>query len=157
VPDLETLLPLEPGRTDSLDWFIASCLTAGGLWDSPRTSDGIDNNDRVLERGPNVLRVYGRIWDIAQTLHTFWLETARDDERDRFGWFLYFDVAASSARRARNALDNYSNPDDIDWHARLAGEATVRGDALAIVPGATRVLVRESSGPRSPFIKSHRD
>jgi hypothetical protein len=146
VADLEALLPIEPGRTDALDWFIGSCLSDGGLWDSPRTSDGIIV-ERVLERTSNVLRVCGRIWNIEQTLHTFWLEIARDGEQDRFGWFLYFDVAESSARRARNAIDNHAVPDDIEWHARLAGEATVQGDALAIVPGSTRVLVRDMPEP----------
>lgn len=147
MADLEALLPLAPGRTDSLDWFIGSCLTDGGPWASPRTSDGISNVDRVLERGPDVLRVCGRIWNIEQTLHTFWLEIARHGEQDRFGWFLYFDVAESSARRARNALDNHDVPNDIEWHARLAGEAMVQGDALAIVSGSTRVLVRDMPEP----------
>jgi hypothetical protein len=140
---LEVLLPFEPGRTDVLDWFIGSCLSAGGLWDSPRTSDGIDAVHRVFERAPDVVRVCGRIWHIAQTLHTFWLEVVRDSEQDRFGWFLYFDVAETSARRARNALDNHEIPDDIEWHSKLAGEAGVQDDALVIIPGSTRVLVRD--------------
>ena len=145
--DLATLLALEPGRSDALDWFVGNCLSDAGIWDSPRTSDGIQAIERVLERGPNVLRVCGRIWDIDQTLHTFWLEIARDDEGERFGWFLYFDVAESSARRARNALDNYSRADDIAWHAKLTGEATIQGDTLVIVPGSTRVLVRDMPEP----------
>lgn len=146
---LSALLPLEPNRTDALDWFIGSCLTDGGLWDSPRTSDGIRNVDRVLERSPDVLRVCGRIWDIAQTLHTFWLEIARGDERDQFEWFLYFDVAETSERRARNAFDNHSLADEIEWHAKLTGEAMLRGETLAIVTGSTRVLVRDSGTRRS--------
>jgi hypothetical protein len=138
--DLETLLPLEP--VDALDWFVGSCLADGGLWESPRTSDGISNIDRVIERTPDALRVCGRIWNIAQTVHTFWLEIARD--HDRFCWFLYFDIAESSSRRGRNAIDNHAVPDDIEWVAQIAGEAIVESDALAIVPGSTRVLVRDT-------------
>jgi hypothetical protein len=140
--DLQSLLPLEP--VDALDWFVGSCLADAGLWESPRTSDGISNIDRVIERTPDALRVCGRIWNIAQTIHTFWLEIARDN--DRFCWFLYFDIAESS-RRARNAVDNQAVPDEIEWVARIAGEATVEADALAIVPGSTRVLVRDMLEP----------
>ena len=75
--DLQALLSLEPGHTDALDWFISSCLYDGGIWESPRTSDGI-HSTRVLAHASDELRVYGRIWELDQSLHTFWLELKRD-------------------------------------------------------------------------------
>ena len=145
--DLAELLSLEPGRTDALDWFVGSCLCDGGLWNSPRTSDGIQGIERVFERAPDGLRVCGRIYEIAQTLHTFWLELKRDASGDRVAWLLYFDVAETSARRARNALEDHDRPEDIEWRAKLAGEATVQDGVLTIVPGSTRVLVRDMPEP----------
>jgi hypothetical protein len=128
---------------DALDWFIGSCLCDGCVWDSPRTSDGISGIERVLERGPDTLRVSGRIWEIDQTLHEFWVELQPDGESDRFAWFLFFDVAEDSARRARTALSSHDRAEDISWSATLAGEATVQDGALTIVPGSTRVLLRD--------------
>lgn len=140
--DLQSALSFEPGRTGALDWFIGSCLYDGGIWDSPRTSDGI-HSIRVLEHASDELRVCGRIWEIDQSLHTFWLELRRDGAGDRFALFLYFDVIETSARRAQNALDSHDNPEDVQWRAKLAGEATVQDDKLTIGPGSTRVLVRD--------------
>jgi hypothetical protein len=139
--DLTAMFPPEPGRSDALGWFIGSCLCAGGVWESPRTSDGIQGIDRVFERAPDVLRVRGRIFEIDQALHAFWLELARHASGDRVAWSLYFDVAEASPRRARNALDRSDRPDDIEWRAKVTGEATVEGGVLTIVTGSTRVLV----------------
>lgn len=156
--DLQSLLSLEPGRTDALDWFIGSCLYDGGIWESPRTSDGI-HSVRVLEDASDKLRVCGRIWEIDQSLHSFWLELERDGAADRFAWFLYFDVIETSARRARHAHESHDNPEDIEWRARVVGEATVQVDKLTIGPGSTRVEVRgipesepaeQGEGPSEP-------
>jgi len=144
--DLQSLLSLEPGRTDALDWFIGSCLYDGGIWQSPRTSDGI-HSIRVLEHASDELRVCGRIWEIDQSLHTFWLELKRDGDGDRFAWFLYFDVIETSARRARNAHDSHDKPEDVEWRAKVVGEATIQGDKLTIVPSSTRVLVQDMPDP----------
>jgi hypothetical protein len=59
---LLALISVEPGFTDALDWFIGSCLCEGGIWDDPRASDGVAI-ERVLERGPDTLRVAGGIWE----------------------------------------------------------------------------------------------
>ena len=96
--DVLALISVELGRTDALDWYIGSCLCEGGIWEHPRTSDGI-SAIRVLERGPDTLRVAGHIGEINQSLHTFWLELKRNDVTDRFAWVLYFDVIETSARR----------------------------------------------------------
>ena len=145
--DLIALLPLEPGRTDALDWFIGSCLYAGCVWDSLRTSDGIQRIERVLERSQDKLRVSGRIYEIDQTLHPFWLELKRDGEADGFVWCLYFDIAEASARRVESALTIHEGGEDMDWRAKLFGEATVEDGALTIVSGSTRVLVRDMPEP----------
>jgi hypothetical protein len=145
--DLLALISVEPGRTDALDWFIGSCLCEGGIWESPRTSDGINAIERVLERGPAALRVAGRIWEIDQSLHTFWLELKRNDGSDRFAWSLYFDVIETSARRARNALSSHEDAEEIEWRAKLMGQATAQNDKLTIVPGSTRAEVRDVAEP----------
>lgn len=138
-------LALAPGETDALDDFVSTCLHDGGVWDSPRTSDGIQDIERVLERSPECLRLCGRIWSIDQRLHTFWLEIQRAQEDGPVTWCLCFDVEASSPRRARNAVHDHDRPEDIDWAAVLAGEAAIRDDKLLPVPGATRSL-----GPDAP-------
>jgi hypothetical protein len=75
---LPELFSRDPWRTDALDVFVGTCLTNGGIWDHPRTSDGISNIDRVFERGSDGIGVCARISKIAdQSIHTFWLDTAR--------------------------------------------------------------------------------
>jgi hypothetical protein len=140
--DLQALFSLAPGRADALDSFIGSCLYDGGIWESTRTSDGI-HSTRVLEHASDELRVCGRIWEIDQSLHTFWLELKRDGSGDRFAWSLYFDVIETSARRARNAHESHDNAEDLEWRAKVVGEAAVQDDKLMIIPGSTRVEVRE--------------
>lgn len=144
--DLLTLISVELGRTDALDWFIGGCLCEGGIWDHPRTSDGI-SAIRVFQRESDALRVAGHIWEIDQNLHLFWLELERGAVPDRFAWVLYFDAIVTSARRARNTLSDHEAPEEIEWRAKLAGEATVQDDKLTIVSGLTRVEVRDGQVP----------
>jgi hypothetical protein len=124
VVDLEALISLAPGQTDALDRFVGTCLTDAGLWESPRTSDGISDIVRVVERSPQRLRVSGRIWSIDQVLHTFWLELQRAPSGDDMIWCLYFDIAESSPRRTRNALDDQDRPPGVPLarHARRGGD-----------------------------------
>jgi hypothetical protein len=129
------LVPLEPGSL-ALEWFIGTCLFEAGVWESPRTSDGIVAIERVGEQGPEALRARGQIWEIDQSLHAFWLEIERAG--DRFAWRLYYDVIASSERRAWDALSSHERAEDIEWRAAIAGEATIEGDALVFVPGSLR-------------------
>jgi len=145
--DLAALLSVDPGPQAALDWFIGSCLYEANVWESPRTSDGLHSIARVLERGPDCLNVCGRIWTIDQTIHAFWLQVRRDGTDDRYSWFLAFEVAYASSRKAENALDNHDRPEDIEWHARISGEATVEDGALAIVPDSTRVIIRDMPEP----------
>jgi len=137
------LLLLAPGQTEALDRFVSTCLADAGLWESPRTSDGVQDIERVLERSPQRLRVCGRIWSIDQVLHTFWLELQQEAAHGQMTWFLYFDIATSSPRRARNAVHDHDRPEDIDWFATLAGEAAIRDGMLLPVPGSTRSVVRD--------------
>ena len=143
MPDLEALISLVPGQTDALDRFVSTCLADAGVWASPRTSDGVQNIDRVLDRSPERLQICGRIWSIDQVLHTFWLELQREAADGQMTWALYFDVAASSPRRARNAVHDHDRPEDIHWVATLAGEAAIRDGMLLPVPGSTRLVGRD--------------
>jgi hypothetical protein len=144
VVDLEALISLAPGQTDALDRFVSTCLADAGLWESPRTSDGVSEIVRVVETSRDRLRVCGRIWSIDQVRHTFWLELQREAAGDEMTWFLYFDVAESSPRRTRNALDDHDRPEDIHWFATLAGEATILDSVLLPVPGSTRLIVHDT-------------
>jgi hypothetical protein len=145
VEDLEALLSLAPGQTDALDRFVSTCLADAGLWESPRTSDGVQDIVRLVERSPERLRVCGRIWSIDQVLHTFWLELQREAMVGQLTWFLYFDIAESTPRRTRNALGDHDRPEDIHWFARLAGEAVIRDSVLLPVPGSTRLIVVDTA------------
>jgi len=133
--DLDALLTLAPGSL-ALEWFIGTCLFEGGVWTSPRTSDGVLEIERVGEQEPEGLRARGKIWQIDQSLHGFWLEIER--AADRFEWRIYYDVIASSERRAWGALSSHERAEDIEWRVTLAGEATVGGNALVVVPGSVR-------------------
>lgn len=115
--------------------FVGTCLTAGGIWSHPRTSDGIPTIVRNVARGPDALGICAYIHEIAdQSLHAFWLELRGKGER--VAWALYFDVIETSPRRARNALDNHAHPDAIEWRVTLTGEATVEDGVLTPVPRA---------------------
>jgi hypothetical protein len=123
---------------------VGSCLTEAGVWDHPRTSDGINGFGAVFEHAPDRLCLWGRIWNIhGQTLHMFWLEVMREGQGDQFSWFLYFDTPEDSGRRRPRAFDRHDAAEEIEWRARIVGEAIVHGDKLAIVPGSTRVLLRD--------------
>ena len=79
------LFSLDPRRTDALDLFVSTCLASGGVWDHFRTSDGIAYIDRVFDRGSEGIGVCARIYEIDdQSLHTFWLELKRDNDRIRW-------------------------------------------------------------------------
>lgn len=127
--DLRSLFSLEPGHTDALDSFIGDRLVEAGVWESPRTSDGIVSL-RVVECEPNCLCVCGRIHEIDQTLHSFWLDLTCEASGSRVNWAVYFDPIASSPRRERNAIDTVDRAEDLDWRVALAGLADVRDGAL---------------------------
>lgn len=79
---------------------------------------------RVVERTPTRLRACGRIWDIDQTLHSFWLDVARAHPfPERITWTLYFDIDVTSTgeRRARNAIDAIEDPGNVTWVVTLEG------------------------------------
>jgi hypothetical protein len=66
---------------------------------------------------------------------------------DLFAWFLYFDTPDYSGRRKPRAFDHREAAEEIEWRARIVGEALVLDDKLAIVPGSTRVLIRDLPEP----------
>jgi hypothetical protein len=149
--DLPELFSRDPWGTDALDLFVGRCLTSGGIWSDPRTSDGIPSIVRVLERGSEGLGVCARIYEIDdQSLHTFWLEIKRDAVNARIAWFLYFDVIETSKRRAENAVNSHDQPEDIEWRAKVSGEATAQDGVLMPVPGSTRVVVQDTPAVEPP-------
>jgi len=128
--DLRSLFSLEPGQTDALDAFIGHRLFEAKVWASPRTSDGITHL-RVVECEPERLRVCGRIFEIDQTLHSFWLDLEREHSGSGVTWALYFDVAGSP-RTQQNAIDTYDDAREIDWRVALAGRGEFRNGALVV-------------------------
>lgn len=126
--DLQTLIPLDPPH-GAIEAFVSTAMFEGAVWPSPRTSDGI-SVVRALERTSEQLRLRGFIFEADQTDHYFWLEL--HTRGDRVRWSLFYDVIATSPRRARNAFDMAGRPEDIAWQVRLTGEAEARDGALAV-------------------------
>ena len=122
------LLPASDGEpADALDAFVSLRLFEGGTWSSQRVSDGIDSF-RVVRESPTHLDVAGRIWDIDQVLHSFWLRVQRDEaESVDVTWTLYFepDIGGTGSRRARNAIHAIDAPDQIAWQGIFEGRATL--------------------------------
>jgi hypothetical protein len=106
-----------------LESFIAARLHDAGVWSSPRLSDGVASV-RVVERGPDLLRVCGEIWEIAQTRHSFWLDFIWDRGTEHgASWTLFFDIDSTgvSPRRARHALDLLRDPGELPWRITVTG------------------------------------
>jgi hypothetical protein len=124
VSSLEALLSLDTGADprDAIELFVARALFGAGLWSSPRRSDGIASY-RIVEQEPTRIRVCGKIWEIDQTLHPFWLDVEHHAAPAFSTWTLYFDIDATlaSTRRARLALDTILDPGDVTWRVTLTG------------------------------------
>lgn len=137
--DLPSLLiPPDDSPADKLDAFISHRLYEAGIWPSARTSDGVAAF-RVVDRSADRLSVCGRIWDIGQTVHPFWLVIERNPlDPTRVTWALYFepDVTMLSTRQARDAVDAISDPRDVPWHHTLGGEGSSAGGALVATAGS---------------------
>lgn len=102
--------------------FIGERLTDAGVWRSARISDGIGAM-RTVEKSQSHARFCGQIWDIDQTLRTFWLDFANSN--DDIEWTLYFDPIETSPRRARNLVHALARPDEVDWRVTLSGRFRV--------------------------------
>ncbi|HEY1811137.1 MAG TPA: hypothetical protein VGG74_02215 [Kofleriaceae bacterium] len=150
------MLPIERPLY-ALERFIGRCLSEAGIWDYRECSDGIGDFGRVFEHAHDNLRLWGRIWELSkQTLHAFWLDVKREGQGDQFAWFLYFDVAEGSAKRQQQALDSHDDAEEIDWRAKIAGEATVEDGRLAIVSDSMRVLIRDMPEPEVTWDRKQR-
>ena len=129
--DLRSLFSLEPSETHALEAFIASRLFEQGVWESRRVSDGVEHA-RAVEWSAERVRVCGRIYEIDQTLRSFWLDLERTPSGN-VAWALHFDVVADSRGHARNAIDIHDRAEGIDWCVDLAGHAVLRDGALVPV------------------------
>ncbi len=109
----------EETSRDELALFIGKRLTEAGIWESPRVSDGISTL-RAVERTQCCVRFCGQIWDIGQTLHTFWLDI--EQSNDELAWTLHFDPLVDSPRRARNIGLALADPNEVEWRATLSGK-----------------------------------
>jgi hypothetical protein len=125
VSTLDTLfsLDLESDARGWLEQFVSRALADAGVWSSPRVSDGVMSY-RMVDRASTRMRMNGRIWDIDQKLHPFWLDVERGGAPGAPAtWTLYFDIdtASLSPRRARKVLDTIQDPTDIAWVVKLTG------------------------------------
>lgn len=66
------------------------------------------------------MRLCRQIWEIDQTLHTFWLNVERVDQE--LQWTLYFDAIIDSPRRARNAGYAPSRAEVVEWRVTSLGK-----------------------------------
>jgi hypothetical protein len=102
-----------------LESFLGDRLHEAGVWESPRSSDGISAL-REIERTSVRARLCGQIWEIVeQSLHAFWLDVERSADDVR--WTLYFGAIVDSPRRARNAAYALSDPGEVEWNVTLSG------------------------------------
>ena len=123
--DLRTAFSLQPGQTDALDSFIGHRLFEAGVWESPRTSDGIPHL-RIVERAPRSVRACGQVYEIDQSLRSFWLDLRRETTENDVAWSLHFDVVGSSPAEQRNAIDVCDQAEKIDWRVILTGLGDIR-------------------------------
>lgn len=121
--ELFHILSGESPNVAVLERFIGERLAEAGIWDSTRTSDGIEQV-RLIRHDPRRVSLVGRLWEIDQTLRSFWLEVERTDG-DGIAWTLYFDVLGT-ARQVRNALLVHDATDEIEWRVTLTGMAEGR-------------------------------
>lgn len=130
--DLRHLFSLDPPDTCEVDRFIGERLFEAGVWEDARVSDGI-SYVRVVEHAPERVRFGGLIWEITdQTVHPFWLDLERRDER--VAWALYYDVVATSPRRTRDAIRVIDRAGEAEWRVTLTGSAVVRDGVLVPDP-----------------------
>jgi hypothetical protein len=88
---LFVLIPQEGSSAEALERFIADVLYQGGVWNTPRVSDGI-STWRVDEHGATRVRLAGKIYEISQKLRPFCLDLELDEERpEQVHWTLSFD------------------------------------------------------------------
>jgi hypothetical protein len=124
----------EDAAADKLEKFIADALYRADIWDDPRTSDGI-TFWRVVERDPTRVRLSGRIYEISQVVHTFWLDLERDKERpEQVNWTLYFDIIPGSwsPRRISMAAEVIDVPEQVGWQFAIKGSAVVQAATLVV-------------------------
>jgi hypothetical protein len=119
VPHLDFFETNQEISRQELESFIGERLTDAGVWKAPRTSDGISLL-REVERAVALVRFCGQIWQIDQTLHTFWLDVERVEQELR--WTLYFDPIIDSPRRARNAAYSVTGPEVVEWRVTVSGK-----------------------------------
>jgi len=130
--DLRTLFSLEDGQTKALEFFISGRLFEAGLWNSWRSSDGIQYL-RVVQCEPACVRVCGRIYEVRdQSLHIFWLDLKRATSGTGVRWTLYFDAPAPTNRHERDAIYMSDRAEDFSWAFVLAGDAQVRDGTLVV-------------------------
>jgi hypothetical protein len=131
--DLRRLVPVETGASQFLETFIGERLFAVGVWESPRTCDGIEHL-RVIEHQAVAVRVCGRLYAIDQTVHSFWLELLGGSSDQTVEWVLWFGLIASSPRQERNAIDLAHRAEDLEWRVAVSATCAARNGVLIAVP-----------------------
>jgi hypothetical protein len=129
---LSILIPQEDSPAHELESFIADVLYRSGVWNCPRTSDGV-TFWRVVERSPILVRIGGRIYEISQEVYSFWLDLERDQELpEQVNWTLYFDIVPGSRSRRRVAMtiEVIDVPEQAEWRIALMGTAVAQAATL---------------------------
>jgi hypothetical protein len=129
---LSILIPQEDSPAHELEGFIADVLYRAGVWNCPRTSDGV-TFWRVVERSPILVRIGGRIYEISQEVYSFWLDLERDQELpEQVNWTLYFDIlpGSRSGRRAAMMIEVIDVPEQAEWRVALMGTAVAQAATL---------------------------
>ncbi|MEO6773556.1 MAG: hypothetical protein ABI467_11120 [Kofleriaceae bacterium] len=85
---------------------------------------------RVVEARADFVRLVGSIYDIDQSVHSFWLAIAVTDHG--IGWTLQVGTVGLSPRRTRDAHFNYDYPEEVEHAALDFGSAEVRDGELRI-------------------------
>jgi hypothetical protein len=124
----------EDAAAYKLEDFITDALYRADIWDSYRASDGVEFW-RVVKRDPTRVRLSGRIDELSQVGHTFWLDLERDKGRsEQVNWTLYFDIIRGfwSPRRISMAAEVLDVPEQAEWQFALKGSAVVQAATLVV-------------------------
>ncbi len=147
--DLTSLFLDDRAGRDALEAFIGRTLASQQVSEKLGTFDGI-GRIRLLERGPEALRLAGWIETLDQGHYAFWVEIEREGQEDLFNWKLYLGSTETSPRRARNVIDLFDRPEDTDWTVIRTGCGRIRDGFFRDAPRGSPPAEAAAKKPRRP-------